>query len=218
MSSGFERAVELLADNELHPALPPKALDIIRPQFAQLVAGRNRSPGYLTQRSLRGALYPATDPSLRETTPASIQGISIEQVRAFQAATFRPDLTTIVVIGRITPEKARATIEKYFGAWAATGPKPNTDLPAAPANAAATIVVPDGTRVQDEVVLAQSLALTRTNPDFYAMELGSAVLGRRVLFLAAVDPSAQGGRPGVFGRLQPADRTHARRLSHRLCQ
>ena len=177
LSSGFDRAVQLLADNELHPALPQQALEIMRPQFAQIVAGRNRSPGYLMQRSLRSALFPATDPSLRETTPASIKGISIEQVRAYRAATFRPDLTTIVVIGKITPAKARATIEKYFGAWTATGPKPDIDLPAVPANGTATVAVPDASRVQDMVVLAQSLALTRTNPDYYAMELGSAVLG-----------------------------------------
>jgi zinc protease len=177
LSSGFDRSVELLADNELHPALPPQALEIMRPQFAQIVAGRNRSPGYLMQRSLRGALFPPTDPSLRETTPASIQGISIDQVRAFQAATFRPDLTTIVVIGKVTPEQARATIEKYFGAWTASGPKPDIDLPAVPANTMATIAVPDATRVQDNVVLAESLALTRSNPDYYAMELGSAILG-----------------------------------------
>jgi zinc protease len=31
--------------------------------------------------------------------------------------------------------------------------------------------------VQDNVVLAESLALTRSNPDYYALELGSAVLG-----------------------------------------
>jgi zinc protease len=177
LSSGFDRSVELLADNELHPALPPQALEIMRPQFAQIVAARNRSPGYLTQRSLRSALFPATDPSLRETTPTSIQGINIDQVRAFQAATFRPDLTTIVVIGKITPERARATIEKYFGAWTASGPKPDTDLPAVPPNATATIAVPDATRVQDNVVLAESIALTRSNPDYYPMELGSALLG-----------------------------------------
>ncbi len=177
LASGFDRSVELLADNELHPALPGQALEIMRPQFAQVIAGRNRSPGYLMQRSLRGALFPATDPSLRETTPASIQGISIEQVRAFHAATFRPDLTTLVVIGRITPEKARATIEKYFGAWTATGPRPDTDLPAVPANTMATVTVPDGTRVQDTVVLAENLAITRSNPDYYAMEMGSAILG-----------------------------------------
>ena len=39
------------------------------------------------------------------------------------------------------------------------------------------MAVPDASRVQDYVLLAQNLALTRSDPDYYALELGSAVLG-----------------------------------------
>jgi zinc protease len=54
---------------------------------------------------------------------------------------------------------------------------PQTDLPATPLNRASLIAVPDASRVQDSVVLAQNLALTRTDPDYYPLELGNAVLG-----------------------------------------
>ena len=37
--------------------------------------------------------------------------------------------------------------------------------------------MPDESRVQDNVVLAQTLALNRADPDYYALELGSSVLG-----------------------------------------
>src|SRR2546429_3090146 len=50
---------QLLADNELHPALPDAAMEVIRGQVALGVAARNASPGFLTQRSLRAALFPA---------------------------------------------------------------------------------------------------------------------------------------------------------------
>jgi zinc protease len=85
-------------------------------------------------------------------------------------------MTTIVVIGNTTPAVARAVIEKYFGAWTATGPKPPTDLPVVPSNKAAVIAVPDASRVQDTVILAHTLALTRSNADYYALALGNAVL------------------------------------------
>jgi len=38
------------------------------------------------------------------------------------------------------------------------------------------MVVPDASRVQDEVKLAVTLGLTRSNPDYYALQLGNHVL------------------------------------------
>jgi zinc protease len=173
----FDRAAELLADNELHPALPSAAMAALQPRLVQVVTARNRSPGYLTQRSLRTALFPAGDPSLREETPESVRALTLDDVQAYHRAVMRPDLTTIVVIGRISPEQARATITRYFGDWAAVGPKPATDLPTTPPNKPDRIAVPDASRVQDTVVLAQALPLKRSDPDYYPLELGSAVLG-----------------------------------------
>jgi zinc protease len=150
---------------------------IIRGQLAASIAARNRSPGFLTRHSLRQALFPRKDPSLRFATPASIRALSPEEVRAYYGQVFRPDLTTIVVIGKVTPQQARSVIEKYFGSWHATGPKPPTELPRVPPNRPEVIAVPDASRVQDVVVLAQTLPLTRSNPDYYPLELGNAVLG-----------------------------------------
>ena len=177
LAESFERGVELLADNELRPALPQPAMDIIRSQVAQGVAARNSSPGFFTQHSLREALYPPSDPSLRMATPETVRTLTLDGVRAYYGTVFRPDLTTIVVIGKVTPQQARATVEKYFGAWTATGPKPETDLPPAPPNRPNTIAVPDASRVQDLVILAHNLALKRPDPDYYPLELGNAVLG-----------------------------------------
>jgi zinc protease len=177
LARDVDRGVELLADNELRPALPADAFETIKSQTAQVVAARNRSPAHLTQRAMREGLYPKTDPSLRESTPESVRGLTLDDVKAYYRSTFRPDLTTIVVIGNITPEQAKGAIEKYFGAWTAAGPKPETDLPPTPPNSAKMVAVPDASRVQDSVALAETLGLTRSQPDYYALELGNAVLG-----------------------------------------
>ncbi|MGA2023252.1 MAG: pitrilysin family protein [Steroidobacteraceae bacterium] len=177
LAQDFERGVALLADNELRPGLPAPALDVVARQLAQVVAARNRSPGYLTQRSLRSALFPPDDPSLREATPETVRALTLEDVRAYYHKVFRPDLATIVVVGHVSAEQARSTIEKYFGGWSTSGAKPDTDLPKVPLNKPSAVAVPDASRVQDYVLLAQNLALTRSDPDYYALELGSAVLG-----------------------------------------
>ncbi|HEY1889294.1 MAG TPA: pitrilysin family protein [Steroidobacteraceae bacterium] len=171
------RGVQLLAANELDPYLPANVLTVMRDQLAQSVAARNQSPGFLTGHSLRQALFPATDPSLRFATPASIHALTPDEVQAYYHNTFRPDLTTIVVIGKVSPTQILSVIEKYFGAWKAAGSKPPTDLPQVPPNKPDVVAVPDSSRVQDVVVLAQTLPVTRSNPDYYPLQLGDAVLG-----------------------------------------
>jgi zinc protease len=177
LTEHFDRAVELLADNELHPALPAPAMNIIQSRMTQGVAARNSSPGFKTQYSLRAALFPANDPSLRTATADTVHALTLDAVRSYYQAAFRPDLTTIVVIGKVTPARARAVIEKHFGGWTATGAKPVTDLPPVPPNRADTIAVPNASRVQDNVILAENLGVTRSNPDYYPLALGNAVLG-----------------------------------------
>jgi len=177
LAEHFDRAVELLADNELHPGLPQPAMQVVQAQVAQGVEARIHSPGYLAQHALRQALFPKDDPSLRIPTPETVRKLTLESVKDYYRLVFRPDLATIVVIGKVTPEQARTTIERHFGGWGASGPKPQTDLPPAPPNRPDVIAVPDDSRVQDVVVLAQNLALTRSDPDYYALELGNAVLG-----------------------------------------
>lgn len=176
LAQHFDRAVELLADNQLHPALPRPAMTVIQAQLAQGLAAWNISPRFLAEQSLRKALFPANDPSLRVPTPATVAALTLDDVRAYYRAAFRPDLTTIVVIGNVTPEQARAVIEKHFGTWKSSGPQPLTDLPPVISNRPRTIQVPNARRVQDSVILAENLGINRSASDYYALELGNAVL------------------------------------------
>jgi zinc protease len=173
----FSRGVELLADNELHPALPEQAFKITQQQSAQFVAGNLQSPGYRSSRALAVGLLPAGDPVLRQTTPETLSKLTLEEVKQYHATTVRPDLTTIVIIGDVTAAEARTVIEKWFGDWKASGPKPNTTLPPVPVNQSSAVTVPDPEQVQDQVTLAEQLDLNRFDPDYYPLQLGNHVLG-----------------------------------------
>ena len=172
----FARGVELLADNLLHPALPEAAFRAVQQRMGKAVAGQLQSPIYRSGRAFLKAIYPENDPTLREATPETVASLTLDDVRGYHAKVFRPDLTTIVIIGKVTPEHARAVIEKYFSRWQASGAKPETDLPPVPRNKASATVVPDHSRVQDEVSLGQTFALKRQEDDYYALQLGLQVL------------------------------------------
>jgi zinc protease len=177
LATHFDRGVQLLADNELRPGFPDSAFLVVRQQTEGAVAGQLKSPGYLAHRATLTGLLPAGDPELRQPTPETVHGLELSDVKQYLTTAFRPDLTTIVVIGDVTADQARRTVEKYFGSWQAAGPKPAIDLPPVPRNHPAANDVPDPSRVQDEVELAEELPMNRFDPDYYPLEVGNHVLG-----------------------------------------
>ena len=72
LPSQFDRGVQLLAENELTPALPENAFKTVQRRLAAAVAGQLESPDFLTHQALNSALFPKDDPSLRHATPATV--------------------------------------------------------------------------------------------------------------------------------------------------
>ena len=169
--------MQLLADNLLHPALPESAFRVVRQETAAALEGEMQSPEYITGRALSAGLYPKGDPVLREAKPDTVRSLKLADVKSYYNLVCRPDLTTIVVIGNVTTEEAKAAVEKYFGGWRAQGRCPETALPSVPLNTPSATTIPDEDRIQAEVTLAETLGITRVHPDYYALELGCHVLG-----------------------------------------
>jgi len=176
-SAHFAEGVKLLADNELRPALPAQAFSVVQRQVAGAAAGILQSPGFLFEQGLDKALLPANDPALRHPTPQNVMALTLDKVKAYYAQTFRPDLTIIVVVGKVDPAQAKNVIEQAFGDWKAQGPKPDTNYAAVPANKPGKLHVPDASAVQDSVDMAQTMDITFDNPDRFAINLGNQVLG-----------------------------------------
>jgi zinc protease len=177
LSDKFDRGVQLLADEELHPAFPDAAFQIVKGQSVGALTGEMTSPDHLTDVALNKALFPPQDPVQKFATPQTAGAVTMDDVKAYYAKVYRPDMTSVVVIGDVTPDQAKATFEKYFGSWTAQGPKPDVALPSVPKNSAQSVTVPDVGRVQSDVQLAQVLDLKRANPDWAALQVANNLLG-----------------------------------------
>jgi len=173
----FEPGMKLLADNELRPAFPAQAFAVVRQQTAQGLLGLLQSPGYLFGRAIKSAIVPPHDPSLRQATPKTVMALKPSDVAAFYKSAYRPDLTTIVVAGDVTPEQAQRVVTETFGAWHADGKTPDIDLPAIPPSHAGTAQIADPAAVQDTVTLAETVPIAVTNPNRFTLMLGNTILG-----------------------------------------
>jgi len=176
-SRSFASAVELLAQNELSPRFDEATFELARRRATGQLATALAGSASLAQRRAAAKLLPPGDPELREPTVAGMQQLSLDDVRAYAAATLRPDLATIVVVGNVTPESARDAVERAFGNWHATGDPPSLDLPPVPLNAPGDVKVALPEIVQDSAIFEQVLTLRRSSPDYDALVLGNAIFG-----------------------------------------
>lgn len=176
LSKDFNRGVQLLADDELHPRFDAKDFQIVKLQQAQGLVGEMNQPDHLAAVALSKALYPPGDPAQRFATPQSVNALTLEDVKSWYASAYRPDLATIVVVGDTTPAQAKATIERYFGGWRVSGPKPNVEPPPVPPNKPSSVQVPATGRVQSSVQLVETTGLLRTGADWPALTVANTIL------------------------------------------
>jgi zinc protease len=175
-SQSFDRGVALLAQAELAPRLDEATFESARQRaVAELQTALNGSSALATRRAAR-LLLPPGDPELREPTVAGLEALTLADVKSYDATVIRPDLATVVVIGNVTPEKARAAIEREFGAWRATGETPDVRLGPLPLNPPGDIRLPLPVG-QDSVRFEQIVDIARTSPQTYPLLLGNAILG-----------------------------------------
>ncbi|MCQ8279334.1 insulinase family protein [Acetobacteraceae bacterium KSS8] len=176
-SAHFPAALSLLAENELHPVFPADAFAVVQKQTAGSLAGLLQSPDYLFGRAMLRGLVPANDPSLRQATPQTVMALTPADATAFYHRAFRPDLTTIVIVGDVTPEQARSEVEKTFGGWKNDGPTPRVDLPPVPLSGPSHAYVPNRSTLQANISLAETLGLKPDQPDHFTLTLGNEILG-----------------------------------------
>jgi zinc protease len=167
--------LDLIADAQEHPAFPAQYVQLVRGQTLAGISQRDRDPDYLASRAFQKLLLAPADPALRETSTASVSAISTADLRRYANAYFRPDLTTVGVVGDVTPEQARAALEAAFGTWKAQGPKPDASEQPIPVPTPASAYITTA-RSEVSVRLGQP-ALSRRNPDFAALNLTNEILG-----------------------------------------
>ncbi|MBV9440638.1 MAG: insulinase family protein, partial [Candidatus Eremiobacteraeota bacterium] len=175
-SRSFDRAVALLAENELQPRFDEPTFELARRRAVEELETSLSSSSTIANRRTMQLLLPPGDPELREPSPNRMALLTLRDIEQYYEATMRPDLTTIVVVGNVRPEAARAAIERAFRGWHASGERPPLELPPLALNhpGEVKLSLPTG---QDVVWFEQTVPIARDAPQSYALFLGNAILG-----------------------------------------
>lgn len=171
----FTTLLSVLADGEEHPAFPERWLSLQRDQLANSIGRENDISGVQIDRAYLRRLLSPDDPGLRFPSALSIASISRDDLLAYTRRYWRPDLTSIAIVGDLTPEEARRDVEAAFGTWSAEGPKPDaTEVPFPAAQGGEDYIATAASQVY--IRLGQP-AVPRAGRDFYAFTLLAEIIG-----------------------------------------
>lgn len=193
----FETLLGLLADSEEHPTFPQNWLAIQQSQLANSIDSENDISGVLITRAYMRRLLQPDDPALRYATPQSVAAISRDDLLAYTQKYWRPDLTTLAIVGDVTPERVRRAVEAAFGGWAAAGPAPSLAQPALPPPHVAHAYV--GTAANEVFVQLGQPAVARSSRDYDAFSLLTQIIGGEGYFESRLWQELRQKRGLVYG-------------------
>jgi zinc protease len=178
ITQNFDRSLELMADMLMRPSFPQAALDRVK---ATLVANQQRQlqlPATVPNRIFLARLFGSDHPIARTaiTSAATMAPITREDLQHFHSAYFRPNNTTIVVVGDVREAPALAAVRKVFGMWE-RGAVPSPPATPAPPPRSTTIYLLDRPAAQQSYVFVGTLGPDRASADFAALEVIAPILG-----------------------------------------
>lgn len=193
----FERVAAILADGEAHPAFSDPWLTVERSQLANGLLSENHISGVLIDRAYQRLLLAQRDPSLRQPSAGSVLGITREDLENFTSTYWRPDLTTIAVVGDITPQRARDVLESAFGSWTVGGPKPDAHLMAMPPASRGHDYI--GTDANQVYIRLGQPAPARSSADYDTFSVLNQILGASGAFESRLWQELRQKRGLVYG-------------------
>jgi len=172
LKSKLDPSLDLFADIALHPSFPEA--DFKRQQKLQLagIKREENTPTSMPLRVLPGLLYGAGHAygnSLTGSgTTESVEKLTREDLVKFHSVWFRPNNSTLVIVGDTKLDEIKPKLEKLFATWkAADVPKKNIGTVSLPAKSAVYIMDKPG--AQQSVIYAGSIAPPTSNPQEVAI-------------------------------------------------
>ncbi len=109
-------------------------------------------------------------------TEASTAALSRERVAAFYRTYYRPSNARLLFVGDLTLDEARRLATERFGGWE-RGDVPPPPAAQAPAPAPRTFYLVDKPGAAQSVIRIGHLGVTRSSPDYYALQVMNTILG-----------------------------------------
>jgi zinc protease len=175
----LDRALDIYSDIIINPAFPEKELDRLRASRMGTFKQRRDEPNSIANIVYASLLYGSKHPYGHPLSgdEASLASITGDDVRKFYETFYRPNNSTLIVVGDVTPDAVVAKLERAFAKWEKAH-IPAVDVSAAPAARDRTnIYIVDRPGSAQSVIQIGHVGVPRSNPDYFPLLVLNTMLG-----------------------------------------
>lgn len=178
--SKLGEALPLMADVALRPTFPASDLDRLRQERLTTLLQAKDNPGALIQIAFPRVIF---GPTHRYGTsanglPPAIEAFTVADLQTFYRAHYRPDNSTLLIVGDVTPATVMPMLEKQFGAWKSNGLAPlSAQVPMAPQLKSRQVFIVDKPEAAQSQIRIGWVGVPRSTTDYAALEVLNTILG-----------------------------------------
>ncbi|QLE56610.1 pitrilysin family protein [Nostoc sp. TCL26-01] len=212
LSANLPILIQTLADVLQNASFPKDQLELSRQRALIGLKAQLDDPKGLGRRVFQQAIYPENHPFYSFPTEESLKGINRDAVVRFYRQYYRPDTTTIALVGDFDPVEVKELLNQSLGKWQAIGQPPVLKLPNVSSPTTVTRINKVIPGKAEAVTYLGYNAISRKDPRYYsalvlnqilggdtlASRLGTEVRDRLGLTYGIYSGFAAGVNPGPF--------------------
>lgn len=172
----LDAMLAILADVTMRPAFAEAEIQRVRARETDRLAISYSDPSMLARREFFRLAYGSHPYGHVDLTPASLERITRADLVAWHRTHFVPSNAFVVVVGAVTPEASRRSIDRAFRGWRGAPVAPLT-FPAIPARTGREILLVHRPESVQSLIAIGNLTVPRAHADFVPLDVANQVLG-----------------------------------------
>jgi zinc protease len=178
MAKNFDKTIALVEEMLLEPRWDEEQFALAKSRIVNNLKRSKASPDYLSSSTLNKLIF-GEDNILgidASGTEASVNSITIDDLKAFYSKYFTPSIAKLLVVGDVTQQKVETAFAGLASKWQAhEAAKCEAKISEAPARSAIYFVDMPGAK--QSVISIGAPSIPRTNPEYYPAYVANYKLG-----------------------------------------
>ena len=174
----LDSALALFADVALHPSFPANEFDRIKKnRLTELLQLRDQGPAIANTvfpAIVYGSAHPYGAPLIG--TEASVTGLTTTDLQAYYNANFKPNNSTLIIVGDVNPTQIEQKISSLFGGWQ-RGEVAQLNYGEPPKGNTTTIYLVDKPGAAQSSFRIGAVGVPRSTKDYFALTVMNTILG-----------------------------------------